>query len=61
MTYARDFILTVAILAIIFTANNWPRAVKDNQAAYCVVNVYQGAKDREGNWHFGWGPMYRPL
>lgn len=60
MTYARDFVLTVTILAIIFTADNWPRPVKDNQVAYCVVSVYQGAKDQEGNWHFGWGPMYRP-
>lgn len=60
MTYARDLILTLTILAIIFAAANRPQPVKDNQAAYCVVDVYQGSKDRFGNWHFGWGPMYRP-
>lgn len=60
MIYARDFILTLTILGIIFAIDHQPRPVKDNQTAYCVVDVYQGAKDQLGNWHFGWGPMYRP-
>lgn len=60
MTYARDLILTLTILSLIFIAANQPQPVKDNQVSYCVVDVYQGAKDRQGNWHFGWAPMYRP-
>jgi hypothetical protein len=60
MTYARDLILTLTILSIIFIAANRPQPVKDNQTPYCVVDVLQAAKDRFGNWQTGWGKMYGP-
>ena len=56
----RAGILAVVICLVIALINDAPKPVKDNQTPYCVVDVYQGAKDRLGNWHFGWGPMYRP-
>ncbi len=61
MNYARDAILTLTICSLIYIADNWPRPVKDNQAPFCVVIVKQAYKDQEtGQWHIGWGPMYRP-
>jgi hypothetical protein len=60
MTYARDLILTLTILSIIFIAANRPQPVKDNQTPYCVMDVYQGYKDQFGNLKTGWGKMYRP-
>lgn len=40
MTYARDFILTLTILAIIFATANRPQPVKDNQTPFCVQPVW---------------------
>ena len=60
MTYARDFILTLTILAIIYTASHQPPPVKDNQTPFCVITERVAQKDMFGNWQFGWGQGYGP-
>ncbi len=60
MTMLRDAVLTATILALILIADNRSRPVKTVETPYCVVSVYQGFRDKQGNLHTGWGPMYRP-
>ena len=60
MTYARDLILTLTILAIIYTAAHPPQPVKDNQTPFCVISERVAQKDMFGNWHVGWGQGYGP-
>lgn len=42
MTYARDLILTLTILALVFAADNWPKPVKDTQSPLCMQPYYNG-------------------
>ena len=60
MNYARDLILTLTILAIIYTADNWPKPVKDNQVAYCLLTYKAARKDIFGQWETGWAKGYGP-
>ncbi len=60
MNYARDLILTVTVLSIIFVADNWPKPVKDNQVAYCVITYKAARKNALGEWESGWGQGYGP-
>jgi len=60
MTYARDFILTLTVLSLIYIADNWPRPVKDNQVPYCVIQFKAAGKDAFGNPITGWATGYGP-
>ena len=60
MTYARDLILTLTILAIIYTADNWPKPVKDNQTPFCVISERVIQKDIFGNSSVVWGRGFGP-
>lgn len=60
MTFARDLILTLTILSIIFIADHWPKPVRDNQVPYCVIVERVAQKDRFGNWQTGWGQGFGP-
>lgn len=55
MTYARDLILTLTILAIIFTADNWPKPVKAAEVVpYCIITYKALGKDMFGRKVVGW-------
>ena len=60
MNITRDAILVLTICSLIYIADNWPKPVHDNQVPYCVVSVYQGGFDEQGQLHTAWAPMYRP-
>ncbi len=61
MIYARDLILTLTVLALIFIADNWPRAVKDNQVPYCVVTFKAARPLPDGSgYETGWAQGYGP-
>lgn len=60
MTFARDLILALTILSIIFIADHWPKPVKDNQTPFCVIVEKVAQKDQFGNWHIGWGQGFGP-
>lgn len=61
MTYARDLILTLTILAIIFTADNWPKPVKAAEPVpYCVITYKAIGKDMFGRKTVGWAKGYGP-
>ncbi len=60
MTYARDFILTLTILALIQIAYEWPKPVKDNQVPFCVVTFKAARPDGAGGYETGWAQGYGP-
>lgn len=61
MTVIRNLILTVAILGIIFAADNWPKPVKAAEAVpYCRITYKAAGRDIFGNWQSGWVTGYGP-
>ena len=60
MNIARDAILTLTILSLIYMADNWPKPVKDNQVPFCVIQFKAARPLPDGTYETGWATGYGP-
>ena len=62
MTYARDLILTLTAVALVYVADNWPKPVKPVETVpYCIIDFPTGRiHPLTGEWQKGWGRGYGP-
>lgn len=56
----RAVVLSATIAALLTLWMDKPKPPKITQVDYCQVDMRVAVKDELGNWHFGWGSMFRP-
>ena len=55
---ARDLVLTVTFLLLIYTAAHQPPPVKSVETPYCVVTFKAARKNLAGEFEFGYAQGY---